>query len=209
MRAHARGPAWPRDASGGGRNAPSRAAREGTPPCQAGEACCVCARGARGCCRPVRSGARRDCCLAESVRRRRLLLAAPFSQIRADIEVTCFHYEGINAIKGALLKGVEMGSDDLPVKIKLVAPPLYVMLCSALDKSKGIALLSKAIEVMKEDIQKNKGDLQVKAQPRAVDERDDKLLANLMTTLENQNMEIDGDDDEEENEEGMGAADVS
>lgn len=131
-------------------------------------------------------------------------------KIRADIEVTCFHYEGINAIKGALMQGVDLGSDDLPIKIKLVAPPLYVMLCSALDKSKGIALLTKAIDVMREDIRKHKGDLQVKAQPRAVDERDDKLLANLMTTLEAQNQEVDGDDGaDEEEEEGMGAADIS
>ena len=131
-------------------------------------------------------------------------------KIRADIEVTCFHYEGINAIKGALMKGVELGSDDLPVKIKLVAPPLYVMLCSALDKAKGIALRTKAIDIMRDEIKKHKGDLQVKAQPRAVDERDDKLLANLMTTLEAQNQEVDGDDGEEDPEdEGMGAADIS
>ena len=127
-------------------------------------------------------------------------------KIRADIEVTCFHYEGINAIRGALLKGFELGSDDLPIKIKLVAPPLYVMLCSALDKTKGIELLSNAIEIMREEIRKHKGDLQVKAQPRAVDERDDKLLANLMTTLEAQNQEVDGDEEEEEADEGMGAA---
>ena len=131
-------------------------------------------------------------------------------KIRADIEVTCFHYEGINAIKGALMKGVELGSDDLPVKIKLVAPPLYVMLCSALDKTKGIALLTQAIELMRDEIRVHKGDLQVKAQPRAVDEKDDKLLANLMTTLEAQNAEVDGDEEEgDEEEEGMGAADVS
>ena len=73
------------------------------------------------------------CVFARCASLTRLLITA---QIRADIEVTCFGYEGINAIKGALLKGVEMGSDDLSVKIKLVAPPLYVMLCSALDKNK-------------------------------------------------------------------------
>ena len=124
--------------------------------------------------------------------------------------MTCFQYEGINAIKTALLKGVALGSDDLPIKIKLVAPPLYVMLCSALDKTKGIALLNQAIELMQTEIRASKGELQVKAQPRAVDERDDKLLANLMTTLENQNKEIDGDEDEEEDEEGMGGpADIS
>jgi len=130
-------------------------------------------------------------------------------KIRADIEVTCFGYEGINAIKGALLKGVELGSDELPIKIKLVAPPLYVMLCSALDKTKGIALLKEAIEIMGDDIRKNKGDLQVKVQPRAVDERDDKLLGDLMTKLEAQNEEVDGDSDQEDNDEGMGSADIS
>mmetsp|Transcript_30569 Transcript_30569/g.65697 ORF Transcript_30569/g.65697 Transcript_30569/m.65697 type:complete len:87 (+) Transcript_30569:1085-1345(+) len=50
--------------------------------------------------------------------------------------------------------------------------------------------------------------MQVKAAPRAVDERDDKLLSNLMSTLEAQNQEIGGDDDEEEQDEGMGNVDV-
>ena len=60
--------------------------------------------------------------------------------------MTCFHYEGIDAIRRSLLKGMALGTEDLPIKIKLVAPPLYVMLCSALDKSKGIALLNEAID---------------------------------------------------------------
>lgn len=123
--------------------------------------------------------------------------------------MTCFHYEGINAIRAALLKGMELGSEELPIKIKLVAPPLYVMLCSAMDKQRGITLLNDAINVMRDSIRSHKGELQVKAAPRAVDERDDKLLANLMSTLELQNKEIDGDEDEEE-EEGMGGSvDVS
>merc|ERR1712087_544333 len=129
-------------------------------------------------------------------------------KVRVDIEVTCFHYEGINAIKRALLKGAALGNEDLPIKIKLVAPPLYVMLCSSLDKVEGIKLLSDAIEVMQTEIRGAKGDLQVKAAPRAVDERDDKLLSNLMSTLEKQNQEIGGDDDEEEQDEGMGNVDI-
>ena len=51
-------------------------------------------------------------------------------------QVTCFHYEGIDAIQRALLKGLEAGDEEVPVKIKLVAPPLYVMICSAMDKDK-------------------------------------------------------------------------
>ena len=37
-----------------------------------------------------------------------------------------------------MLSGVAMSTDDLPIKIKLVAPPLYVMLCSSLDKTEVI-----------------------------------------------------------------------
>ena len=62
---------------------------------------------------------------------------------------------------------------------------------------------------MREDIRKNKGELQVKVDARAVDERDDKLLANLMNSLEAQNEEKDGDEEEDEDEEGMGTVDVA
>lgn len=130
-------------------------------------------------------------------------------KIRSDIEVTCFHYEGINAIKRALLKGASKGSEEVPIKIKLLAPPLYVMTCSAYDKNLGVELLKEAIEVMKQEIQAAKGELQVKAAPRAVDEKDDKLLSNLMSTLEQQNAEIGGDEDEEEQDEGMGNIDIA
>merc|ERR1712070_1307921 len=93
---------------------------------------------------------------------------------------------------------------ELPIKIKLVAPPLYVMLCSTLDKASGLKLLNDAIGLMQTEIKAAKGELQVKAAPRAVDERDDKLLNSLLSTLEQQNQEIDGDADEDEQDEGMG-----
>ena len=82
------------------------------------------------------------------------------------------------------------------------------MLCSALDKTQGIKLLSDAIETMRDSIKESKGELQVKVAPRAVDERDDKLLSSLMSTLEEQNREIAGDEDDEDVE-GMGNLDIS
>merc|ERR1719149_186291 len=128
-------------------------------------------------------------------------------KIRADIEVTCFHYEGINAIRSALLKGAELATPELGMKVKLVAPPLYVMTCSALDKTHGIKLLNDAIEVMTTEIRAAKGELQVKVAARAVDERDDKALSQLMSTLDAQNQEVDGDADEEDVE-GMGSVNL-
>lgn len=46
-------------------------------------------------------------------------------KIRADVEVACYGYEGIDAVKTALKTGLALSTDDLPIKINLIAPPLY------------------------------------------------------------------------------------
>jgi len=46
-------------------------------------------------------------------------------KIRADIEVACYGYEGIDAVKTALKAGLACSTDELPIKINLIAPPLY------------------------------------------------------------------------------------
>ena len=51
------------------------------------------------------------------------LLSRPFPQVRADIEVTCYTYEGVDAVKDALRAGVACSTEDMPITIKLVAPP--------------------------------------------------------------------------------------
>jgi len=119
-------------------------------------------------------------------------------KLRADIEVTCFDYEGIEAIKYALRVGENSGTEDIPVKIKLVAPPLYVMMATTLHKQEGLTVLEKACEAIAEAIRSKGGDCQIKEKPRAVSERDDKLLTSLMETLEKQNMEVAGDEPDED-----------
>ena len=79
------------------------------------------------------------------VRRR---LAPQPVKVRSDIEVTCFTYEGIDAIKEALLEGEAKSVKDAPVKIKLIAPPMYVMTTMTLDKDVGIETLNAAIEAI-------------------------------------------------------------
>lgn len=55
-------------------------------------------------------------------------------KLRADIELTCYTPAGIDAIQRALRKGEAQGSDGVPIKAKLVAPPLYVLSTNATDK---------------------------------------------------------------------------
>ncbi|KAM3326802.1 hypothetical protein P3S67_001928 [Capsicum chacoense] len=130
-------------------------------------------------------------------------------KIRADIEMKCFQFDGVLHIKEAMRKAEAAGNDDCPVKIKLVAPPAYVLNTQTLDKEQGIAILTKAIAACTEEIERHKGKLAVKEAPRAVSEREDKLLAEQMAKLGRENEEISGDEDSEEEEDtGMGEIDV-
>ncbi|OAY79605.1 eukaryotic translation initiation factor 2 subunit alpha homolog [Ananas comosus] len=144
--------------------------------------------------------------LVKNIRRR--MTPQPL-KIRADVEMKCFQFDGVLHIKEAMKKAEAAGTDDCPVKIKLVAPPLYVLTTQTLDKEQGISILNYAIKVCTEEIERHKGKLTVKEAPRAVSERDDKLLAEHMAKLRTANEEVDGDaGSEEEEDTGMGELDV-
>ena len=55
-------------------------------------------------------------------------------KLRADIELTCYTPAGIDAIKKALRGGEAESNEAVPIKAKLVAPPLYVLSTNATDK---------------------------------------------------------------------------
>ena len=54
-------------------------------------------------------------------------------KIRAYIEVACYTYDGIDSVKNALKEGISCGTETVPIKINLVASPLYVVETSLLD----------------------------------------------------------------------------
>ncbi len=83
--------------------------------------------------------------LLKNIKRR---LTPQAIKMRADVEVTCFSYDGIDAIKEALLSAEALSTAEIPIKIKLVAPPLYVIMTSALSKDEGLALLQKACDTI-------------------------------------------------------------
>jgi len=111
--------------------------------------------------------------LIKTVKRR--LTPQPI-KIRADIEVTCFAYEGIDAVKSALKKGEAKSNENIQIKIALVSPPLYVMFTTTLNKEEGIKTLEGAVEAIAEEIKAKGGNINVKSPPRAVSVQDEKLL---------------------------------
>ncbi|EIM20103.1 hypothetical protein E3Q22_01512 [Wallemia mellicola] len=115
-------------------------------------------------------------------------------KIRSDLEVTCFSYEGIDAIKGALKAGEALQTETIPIKIKLVAPPLYVISTTSTDKAGGLALLEKAVALVQEKMQQSGGEVNIKMKPKAVSESEDNELQALMERVERENKEVSGDE---------------
>jgi len=128
---------------------------------------------------------------------RRRLAPQPI-KIRSDIEVSCFKYEGIDAIREALFAAMELSTENSPIKIKLIAPPIYVLSTMTLEKQAGIGLLENAISVIQEKITTKGGKIDVKMAPKAVSVKEENELQEMMDRVRMENEEVDGDAPEED-----------
>lgn len=123
-------------------------------------------------------------------------------KIRADIDVACYKYEGIDAVKNALRAGLNSSQDEFPIKIKLIAPPLYVVTTQTLERQEGLDKLQAALDKIKEAILASGGVYTVKAAPNVVSDTDDQELEKRLEDLESANREIAGDDQDSSDEDG-------
>jgi translation initiation factor 2 subunit 1 len=119
-------------------------------------------------------------------------------KIRSDFEVTCYAYEGIDAIKAALTAGIKCGTELNPISVRLIAPPLYVMTTNTLEQDFGIKLLEGALEKVKAEISARKGEILIKMPPTAVGAEEEAALAAAIEAAQRANMEVEGDSDEDE-----------
>merc|ERR1711915_474190 len=137
--------------------------------------------------------------LVENIQRK---LTQQAVKIRADFECSCFTYEGIDAVKDALRAGIAVGNPEIPIKINLIAPPVYVMTCSTPERTKGLALLNEGCKVVEEKIKASGGNFAIQMAPKVVTATDEDELAARIKRAE-EKAEVDGDDDDEE-QVGMG-----
>lgn len=144
--------------------------------------------------------------LGKSIKRR--MTPQPL-KIRADVEMTDFSYDGVLHIKDAMRAAEKCSTETCPVSMKLIAAPLYVLTTQTLDKSAGLEILDLSIQAAAVTVSSHRGKLVVKESPRAVSERDDRLLAEKMEAMAAANAEQEGDSDSEgSQDETMGNIDV-
>ncbi|XP_072169860.1 eukaryotic translation initiation factor 2 subunit 1-like [Diadema setosum] len=119
-------------------------------------------------------------------------------KIRSDIEVACYGYDGIDAVKDALTKGLDMSTAEMQIKINLIAPPQYVITTQTLERAEGVEKLKEAVEAIRTSIIASGGVFKVIMAPKVVTDTEEQELARHLENLEKANAEVDGDDDNEE-----------
>jgi len=87
--------------------------------------------------------------LESEIRRR---LSPQPVKIMAEFEVTCFEVEGIEGIKAALLAGEALSTNEIPLKVNLVAPPKYVISTNTIKKKEAFDLIGQALEAINKTI---------------------------------------------------------
>jgi len=133
-------------------------------------------------------------------------------KIRSDIEVSCYEYEGIDAVKRALKAGLSCCTEDSQIKCNLIAPPIYVFTMTTLEKTDGLDLLNVAIDKVKASIEDAGGSFNLKLAPKVVTTADEEDIAAQMEAAERENAQVEGDDDnsddeDEDNDKGSGGDD--
>merc|ERR1719367_663849 len=96
-----------------------------------------------------------------------------------------------------------VGTEEIPIKINLIAPPVYVMTCSTPEKAEGLALLTEGCRVVEEKIKAAGGNFAIQMAPKVVTATDEDELAARIKKAEEENQEVEGDDDDDE-QVGMG-----
>uniref|UniRef100_A0A914DYT0 Eukaryotic translation initiation factor 2 subunit 1 n=1 Tax=Acrobeloides nanus TaxID=290746 RepID=A0A914DYT0_9BILA len=122
-------------------------------------------------------------------------------KIRADIEVSCFAYEGIEAVKAALVAGKNCSTDEIPIKINLIAAPLFVVTAQTMERTEGMEAVNTALEAIKTTIESFKGTFKTVMAPKVVTDIDEEEIKKKLEL-----MELEGDEgsgSEAEDDEGL------
>jgi len=122
-------------------------------------------------------------------------------KIRADFEITCFSYDGIDAIKDALREGQKMGTEENEIKFKLISSPKFVVVTTTENKNEGIKLLNETLKVVESMINSRGGNFSLTAAPAVMGDQGIKELEDL---IKKKNEDLDQNSSgEEDNEEGI------
>ena len=96
-------------------------------------------------------------------------------KIRADFKLTCFNFDGIEAIEEALLKGEIKSTENIQIKLSIIKAPLYRCILTTMNVEKGFEIMNQVLEVIKTSIEARNGNYLLKVNPSFFEEDEESL----------------------------------
>lgn len=126
-------------------------------------------------------------------------------KIRADFKLTCYTFDGIEAIKEALLNGEKKGTKKIPIKFSIIGAPLYECSLITVNKKEGLEIMNQALEEIKRSIKARNGNYLLETNPQILGEHEKSLSEQLNEARNKEDISEGSEENEDENEEGIKA----
>lgn len=123
-------------------------------------------------------------------------------KVCATFEISCFTFEGIDAVKRALTAVEE--NKEFEIAIRLISSPLYEIATHTPKTQQGIEAVSAQLEQIEKNILERKGMFKIKDKPSAIGAKEEEDVENMIRNLNNQADDDNSSQNREDNdEEGM------
>ena len=123
-------------------------------------------------------------------------------RIRADFKLTCFKFDGIEAIKFALMEGERLSTTEIPIKFKILGSPIYECSTETINKAEGMKLIGQALKVVESSIKLKEGNFLLQTKPMILGDAAEKGIQEQMLQLQKKE-EIDEEESDEDHQEGI------
>jgi translation initiation factor 2 subunit 1 len=121
--------------------------------------------------------------------------------IKSDFIVRCDEFEGIDAIKFALMEGEKKSTKNIPIKFKIISSPLYECSIETINKKEGLDVMGEALKEVERVILEKKGKFYLQSNPTVSGESEkSENMKNEIIGVKEDAEKI-WKDEEEENEE--------
>ena len=121
--------------------------------------------------------------------------------IKSDFIVRCDGFEGIDAIKYALMEGEKKSTKNIPIKFKVISSPLYECSIETINKKEGLDVMKEALKEVERTILEKKGKFYLQSNPTVTGESEkSENMKNEIIGVKEDSKNI-WKDEEEENEE--------
>ena len=119
-------------------------------------------------------------------------------KIRSDFKLTCYTFEGIDAIKASLLNGEKKGTENIPIKFRIIGSPLYECSITTINKKEGFEVMKAALAEVKKSIEERGGNFLLETNPEALGENEKSIGEQMREAKNKQEEEEEEEDNEEE-----------